>query len=89
VDDGFVLRLPNLKVGECLAPFRARASLRDVSEIAEEADYGYCLHWAMRDAALRKRGRISRIEEYVVAERRRALEWLIGCESWFEVSLDT
>lgn len=89
VDDGFALRLPNLKTGERLARFRARATLRDVSEIAEAADYGYCLHWTMRDAALRGGDQAIPIEQYVIVERRRALEWLIGDAKWYEVSLDT
>lgn len=89
VDDGFVRRLPNLKTKEPLTHFRTRAQLRTANEIAQEADYGYCLHWTIRDAASRDAQQGSSIEEYVVGERRRALEWLMGRDAWYDISLDT
>ena len=89
VDDDFVHRLPNLKTGESSRTFRSRTKMRDAHEIVEAADLGYCLHWAWRDATLRGAGQKIAVEEYVIAERRRALEWLIGEYRWYEVSLDT
>lgn len=86
-DDNFVNVLPDIRWNEPGADFRARAKLRTIEEIAAVADLAYCLHWAIVNAALSKK-KIA-IKPYLVTERRHALEWLIGYESWDDITLDT
>ncbi|MFN4097720.1 MAG: DUF4272 domain-containing protein [Sphingomonas sp.] len=88
VDDQFAGRLPDLRIAEGLAPFKQRIAPRDQAQIARATDLGYCVHWLWREAAL-ARGKPLPVEEYVIAERRRALEWLTGNGGWYEISLDT
>lgn len=64
------------------------AALRPVSEIMQEADFYYRLHWAARNAELH--GEESAIELSVIQERRKALDWTLGVESdWDEMPMDT
>lgn len=79
--------LPDFEDGSSSA-FRQKVSLRSAREIVEMADLAYCLHWSIRDAVLRKQRPPGRLHPIYVIERRRALEWLIGKDSWDEVSLD-
>ena len=87
--DDLVLQLPNLKASPSTAELRGSLTLRSVQEIAGAADLAYCLHWAVRDARLNGRATPGDIEESEIMERRRALEWLISEDDWYEVSLDT
>jgi hypothetical protein len=68
---------------------RGALALRPTTEIAAAADLAYCLHWAVRDARLNDRRAPSGLEELEVMERRRALDWLLGNDDWYSVSLDT
>jgi hypothetical protein len=85
----FVRLLPDLKAGESADKLRGQAHLRPIDELMEAADLSYLLHWGLREAALRGMPSAPDIDEYVVAERRRALEWLLYGGAWEEVSLDT
>lgn len=85
----FVTRLPDLKGNGSSREFRDTANVRQASEIISACDLAYCLHWAIRDAQLRNVKVPGKVEDYVVVERRRALEWLLADEPWEGISLDT
>jgi Domain of unknown function (DUF4272) len=87
--DDLVHKMPNLKELETIEAFKAKLSLRDSTEIFEAADLAYCLSWAARDSQLIGTSFPKQIQIGVLMERRRALEWLICDESWYEISLDT
>ena len=67
------------------------ANLRSKSEILDEADRIYRLHWAVVDARLRGDGAPADLDSSVVYERHYALNWLIGYQGddWDEVGTDT
>jgi len=70
--------------------FLAKAKLRSQSEILEQADLYYRLHWAAID--LRINGKTSdKCNEEIIAERHRALNWLIRYmgQDWDSVTTDT
>ena len=85
----FVTLLPDLKGNVSSNSFREIAKVRPASEIASACDLAYCLHWAIRDLQRRNAKAPSNVEEYVIVERRRALEWLLIDEQWNEIILDT
>lgn len=88
-DRRFAEMLPNLKVGQSSAPWRQKAHNRQLEEVVAECDLGFCLHWAVRDAELKGLRPPDRLKPFVVVERRRALEWLVGSQDWDSVTLDT
>ncbi len=70
------------------AGFIAEAALRPIEEIYQQVDLHYRLHWAARNARLL--GRSGGVEEELISERRKALDWVIGVGSnWDEIPLDT
>jgi len=73
------------------AEFIARAKVRDLSEILDEADLIYRLDWATVNARLKKQVAPAGLDAGVVVERHRALNWLIGHLNleWDHVSTDT
>ncbi|MCG8543941.1 MAG: DUF4272 domain-containing protein [Alphaproteobacteria bacterium] len=87
--DDLVKLIPDLKVGESSASFRARAKLRGLDEIVSACDLAYCLDWAVVEASLGNKELPGPIGPYVITQRRRALEWMLAAEDWDEVSLDT
>jgi hypothetical protein len=88
-DSRFVTLLPNLKINQCSDEWRRKALYRETEEIAGECDLAYCLHWAVRQAEIAGKPTPGRLKSYVVIERRRALEWLLGNDAWDAISLDT
>lgn len=71
--------------------FLAGARLRPLSEILDQADLHYRLHWAVVDARIRGDEPPSALEPGVVYERHYALNWLrcyLGAD-WDDVSADT
>ena len=68
--------------------FISEATLRPRHEIYQQADLHYRLHWAARNARLM--GHQSTVDEGLISERRKALDWVIGVEAdWDEIPLDT
>lgn len=88
--DSLVSMLPDLKSGEAPTPRYERRKFRELDEILGALDLGYCLHWALREE-FRQRGSLRErsVPPYVIIERRRALEWLVGDCDWDSVILDT
>ena len=70
--------------------FVAKAKLRSASEILDMADLYYHLHWAAIE--LRIKGKKSdAVDEGIIRERHRALNWLIRylSQEWDDVTTDT
>jgi hypothetical protein len=87
--DDLHLSFPDLKANENVDRFRASTALRQVDEILTQCDLAYCLHWCARNARLEEQRRVSAIPEYVIAERRRALDWTLNSIAWDDLTLDT
>jgi hypothetical protein len=62
------------------ARVRAEAELRDAEEISAALDLARCLTWGLGDPELSLGFSPGEVEPYVVWERRRALEWLLGAD---------
>jgi hypothetical protein len=87
--DDLVTMVPDLRIDESVKAFRARVVVRDKAQIISKCDLAYCLHWAIKEAALHGADSPGVLDPVRVVERRRALEWMIGSEDWDDVSLDT
>jgi hypothetical protein len=85
----FAPMLPNVRLGESSETFRAKIRLRPTPEIVPVCDLAYCLHWGIRHAAISMQPRPGKVSSFVIEERRRALDWFLGNESWHERPLDT
>ncbi|PKL33575.1 MAG: hypothetical protein CVV45_07070 [Spirochaetae bacterium HGW-Spirochaetae-10] len=70
------------------AEFVKNRCLRPMTEILQQADLHYCLHWHERQRRLE--GLDGLVGEGIVWERRRALDWVIGVsEDWDNMPADT
>lgn len=81
-----------LKDCQTMETLLAAARLRPRSELLEQADLIYRLHWACVDARVMGMPAPQGLEEGVVMERHRALFWLAGCDGmcpWDDVDLST
>lgn len=87
--NNFVQILPDIRSAASTRTFQIGLKLRSETELLEKADLAYCLHWAIRDAELNGNPTPGSVPARVVVERRRALEWMLGEESWDDASLDT
>lgn len=87
--DNFVTMLPDLKAGVSSEPFLTNLEIRPTGALLAKCDLVYCLHWGIRNAALSARPIIGAVPEGVIRERRRALDWLLSDQAWYEVNLDT
>ena len=89
-DNRFVTILPNIKQSQSSAEFRKKVKPRPLDQVVAACDLAYCLHWAIRQAELSGNRPPGNLKNYVVVERRRALEWLLsGDTAWDDGSLDT
>ncbi len=70
--------------------FTADASLRPLSEVLDQADLYYRLHWATVELRL-KGEKSEKADGEIVMERHRALNWLIRYmnQDWDDVTTDT
>lgn len=70
--------------------FKASCNLRQPSEIMDMLDLYYNYHWACVDNRLNPDTNCGELNEEVVMERRKALEWLICKDkNWDSILLDT
>lgn len=68
--------------------FIAAARLREFEDIYFQSDLLYRLHWTSRDD--RMHGRATPLDEGLIRERRKAMDWMLGVEAdWDEVPFDT
>jgi len=87
---GYLVTLyPDLKKSESSVQWREDLSLRSQAEVIAACDLAYCLHWAINQSRIDARKRAGSLKPYVIVERRRALEWLLGPAEWDDVELDT
>lgn len=84
-----VARYPDLRRESAAAWLGRCAKTRSNLEVALALDFYYCVHWALVEDRLQGRYMPNALPEYIVVERRRALEWCFGEASWDEISLDT
>ncbi len=70
--------------------FIESAALRSESQILDETDQVYRIHWAIRDAQLKGNPIPGNLIPGVVMERHHSLNWLAGYEAtWDNVTTDT
>ena len=68
--------------------FINNAKLRPISEIQEQADLLYRMHWYTRECQLT--GKECELSNGIIMERRKAIDWVYGVEEdWDEVPMDT
>lgn len=68
--------------------FIQKATLRPISEIQEQSDLLYRMHWYARNCGLT--GQECELSEGIISERRKAIDWAYGVEEdWDEVPMDT
>ena len=68
--------------------FIRSAKLRPIAEIQEQSDLLYRMHWYARNCRLT--GRDCDLNESIISERRKAIDWVYGVEEdWDEVPMDT
>jgi hypothetical protein len=87
VPDDLVRHFPNLRRNESSTTFRAQTQLRSLDRLLAVADLGYCLHWGCRELALGGKSIPPQLAS--IELRRRAIEWSLSDEPWYEVALDT
>lgn len=70
--------------------FVNKCQLRDIEEILDMLDLYYRYHWACVEKQVNPDTPIGKLNDEVVMERRRGLEWLVSKEKdWNNISLDT
>ena len=69
--------------------FKSKCKLRDVEEILDMLDLYYRYHWATTENRMNPDTPIGNLNDEVVVERRRGLEWLFLDKDWFDIPLDT
>jgi hypothetical protein len=69
----------------------SQADLKSVSDILDNLDFIYRIHWAVRNSQLKNKKDLPEINEGVVYERHYAINWLTNYmdEEWDSVSTDT
>jgi uncharacterized protein DUF4272 len=79
---------PNLRTSEDTPRFRSSTLLRTDAEVLDELDVAFCLTWGCAEANLRQQPVPGDVRDYVIWERRRALEWLMA-DDWDNPNYDT
>ena len=69
--------------------FKSKCKLRDIEEILDMLDLYYRYHWATTDNRMNPDTPIGNLNDEIVVERRRGLEWLFIDKDWFDIPLDT
>ena len=84
-DDDLATKVPFMAD---VADFVEGAQLVPLAAIQRQADLLYAMHWATVEARLH--GQTGPLNESLIRERRRAVDWVYGVEQdWDEVPLDT
>jgi hypothetical protein len=84
-DDNLAARLP---FGDGEHGFIQGGQLRSISEIQEQVDLIYRMHWYTVNC--RFTGKDCILNESIIRERRRALDWIYGIDDdWDEIPMDT
>ena len=87
-EESMASMLPNLEDGEDNSRLQQVLTMRTAEDIYAQLDFYYRLHWYCVDERLQ--GHEAIINEGLVYERRRALEWLINKDTdWDEIEMGT
>ncbi|MBQ3394589.1 MAG: DUF4272 domain-containing protein [Oscillospiraceae bacterium] len=79
-------------VGDCenMEQFKANCKLRDTDELLDMLDLYYRYHWATTEKRINPETEVGGLDDEIVMERRRGLEWLFSRENnWFDIELNT
>ena len=79
-------------VGDCedMEQFKANCKLRDTDELLDMLDLYYRYHWATTEKRIKPETEVGGLDDEIVMERRRGLEWLFSEENnWFDIALNT
>ncbi|MEP6931649.1 MAG: DUF4272 domain-containing protein [Flavobacterium sp.] len=88
IGDNMASLLPNLENGDNNSKINDLKTLKSEIEICTILDYYYRLHWYCVDERLN--GRESKLNEGLVYERRKSLEWIYNQENdWDNVEIST
>lgn len=87
--DQLANHFPELNDAHHKSDFLAKVALRSTPELLEACDLAYCLHWSYVEMRLQENENSMPIKEFAVAERRRALEWMLYGGNWYEIDLST
>jgi len=88
VGDEMASLLPNLEQGESNQKIESLEALRPELEIYKMLDFYYRLHWYCVDERIN--GREAKLNEGIIYERRKALEWAFNRENdWDNVEMST
>ncbi len=69
---------------------KAACTMRSYSEIMSMLDLYYNYHWVCVENRINPQAKSGNLNEEVIMERRRAIEWLITRDrTWDDISLDT
>ncbi len=86
---GAVLRsVPNLREAEGTDRLRTTAKLRSRSDVLDQADLAFCITWSCAESNLKRTPHVGAVDQYVIWERRSAIEWLLG-DDWDHPDLST
>lgn len=87
-DESMATMLPNLEEGEDNSRLNQITTMHTTEELYSMLDFYYRLHWYCVDERLA--GKEADVNEGIVYERRRALEWLLNVESdWDAIEMGT
>ena len=91
--DDAVRLMPDLKQTQNSTALRDRVAIRPEVDVLRALDLYYLCHWRMVQSRLDGHRlvahRLVAVEETIVVERRRALEWALCASPWDNVELDT
>ncbi|MCL1993102.1 MAG: DUF4272 domain-containing protein [Spirochaetes bacterium] len=89
VEDRMAKLCPNLEKGEGDSKFRGKMKVRPKDEIFKKLDLYFRAHWYTRNGLLNNYP-TGKMDDGVILERRKALEWLIDSTlDWDDVPLNT
>ena len=84
ISDKIYSKFPSIK------DYLNQTKLKPITEILDEADFIYRLHWCSKDHRRKKQGVPSKYNYSVIKERDFAFRWLTSPkENWDEISLNT
>ncbi len=87
--NSLVDEFPDLISYESSKSFRSSIKVRPLTEVILNCDISYNAHASIVYSEINDKPIQSKVEPYVIWERRRALEWLLGDDDWDYVNMDT
>ena len=86
--------VPDVAKDEPLTEWVQRIRERPADDVMAQLDLHFCLTWGLADANLSRKRAPGAVDQYVLWERRRALEWVIvergySVTDWDDIALST